>query len=275
MLFSPRATSPRASRARARQAGFTLIELLAVIAIISILAVLLLPMTRNAFAKAEQVQGLNNMRQVGVAFRLYTADNDNKLPGRPADGRDRWPRDLAPYIAPNTNPAALTKDDYAKFKVYTDPSDPENFLKVMAKRGDLGIAAPQILSNDHNETSFIMNGYNDITAGDMEVLKEQEIRPNAVERQSMTILLGTPKWDQSSTSHFFMDFAEGPGNNYTVLNLKAHGEGSNYVFLDGSARFIKEQDYMDRSQIPGIRYGDWLWLVNKEATNVIQSEPNS
>ena len=39
--------------------------------------------------------------------------------------------------------------------------------------------------------------------------------------------------------HFFMDFAEPPhGNQKDILNLEAYGDGSNYFFADGSARFI-------------------------------------
>lgn len=257
---------------RARYAGFTLIELLAVIAIISILAVLLLPMTRNMFAKAEQTQSMNNMRQIGIAFRLYTADNDNKLPGRPDDGKDRWPKDLAQYIAPNLDVANVQGSDLIKLKVYTDPSDPQNFIKVNDNRGP-GLPSVNPLSNARNETSFIMNGYNDL---DSYKDPSVEIRPNAIARQSETILLGTPKWDSNSTNHFFMDFDE--GNNNDVLNLKAHGDGSAYVFMDGSVRFIKESDYLKPTEIPNVCYGDRLWLVNKDRTDVIKpkpEEPNS
>jgi prepilin-type N-terminal cleavage/methylation domain-containing protein len=56
--------------------AFTLIELMVVIAIISVLAALLLPVLRSAKAKGKQVGCLNNLRQIGLSWQLYAADND-------------------------------------------------------------------------------------------------------------------------------------------------------------------------------------------------------
>ena len=72
-------------RGRAQSGGFTLIELLVVIAIIAVLASLLLPAFSAARRKADTADCLNNLRQIGIAIRLYAEDNEARLPRVPSD----------------------------------------------------------------------------------------------------------------------------------------------------------------------------------------------
>ncbi len=62
-----------------RAAGFTLIELLVVIAIIGILAELLLPVLGRAKQKAQGIQCMFNHRQLTLAWKMYTDDNNDRL----------------------------------------------------------------------------------------------------------------------------------------------------------------------------------------------------
>ncbi len=60
--------------------AFTLIELLVVIAIIAILAAMLLPALAAAKKKAQKINCVNNLKQVGLAFRIWSGDNGDKYP---------------------------------------------------------------------------------------------------------------------------------------------------------------------------------------------------
>jgi prepilin-type N-terminal cleavage/methylation domain-containing protein len=71
---------PLAGRVAACRLGFTLVELLVVIAIVGLLAGLLLPALTRAKAKAQGIQCLSNLRQLTLAWRSYSEDNQDRLP---------------------------------------------------------------------------------------------------------------------------------------------------------------------------------------------------
>jgi len=60
--------------------GFTLIELLVALAIIGILAGLLLPALARSHADAESTACISQLRELGIAARLYADDNGFLLP---------------------------------------------------------------------------------------------------------------------------------------------------------------------------------------------------
>ena len=62
--------------------GFTLIELLVMIAI---LASMLLPALSVAKEKGVRIKCMSNLKQIGLAFQIYTGENNQYLPSYGAD----------------------------------------------------------------------------------------------------------------------------------------------------------------------------------------------
>src|SRR3569833_1772758 len=59
--------------------AFSLIELLVVIAIIAILAAMLLPSLAKAKQKAQGAQCMNKLKQLTLAWKMYSDDNNGNL----------------------------------------------------------------------------------------------------------------------------------------------------------------------------------------------------
>jgi len=90
--------------------GFTLVELLVVIAIIALLMSILMPALGRVRKQAKFVICQSNLKQLGIAFEMYTSDNDgyfqegfaglpNCQPNR--DGSNWWMDALKPYYQDN------------------------------------------------------------------------------------------------------------------------------------------------------------------------------
>lgn len=62
-----------------KNSAFTLIELLVVIAIIAILAAILFPVFAQAKMAAKKAGDLSNMKQIGLAYFMYSGDSDEHM----------------------------------------------------------------------------------------------------------------------------------------------------------------------------------------------------
>ena len=117
---------------RAGRLAFTLLELLLVIAIIAILAALLFPALSRAKLKAHDRVCLGQLKQLGIAARLYAEDNASHLPAaellpsNPGDPQNPLPR-ISTVLASYAGKAAGTNSTSTVFRC---PQDKEFFFEV-------------------------------------------------------------------------------------------------------------------------------------------------
>ena len=220
--FQPPTPPAAARRARA----FTLIELLVVIAIIALLAGMLLPALARAKQAAIRIQCGNDIRQLGLALRMYVDDNDSRYP--PRNFASRWPNRLLSY--------------YRDVRILVCPSD---------KRGS-NTDSNSVHQADAAPRSYIINGWNDYFQerdgewGNYRSGTTTLAMPeSAILEPTQTILFGEKDFN---SPHYFMDFTfyddilQLDQSKHSTNTKDARGNGgggSNYAFADGSTRFLK------------------------------------
>jgi prepilin-type N-terminal cleavage/methylation domain-containing protein len=210
-------------RKTGNKSGFTLVELLVVVTIIAILTAISLQAYGVAIRHANSAGCMTRMHGLGIAFTLYSSDNDGQLPGRVTGaGNDKWPTLLQPYLS--------------SVKDFVDPGDPIA----------MQVAPDDLVSNSANNSSFFFNGFNDLGAYDNPSI---QVRLVNLGNLSNVILLGQKI---NGNTQYYMDFVE--GNQDDILNKTAYFNGADYVFGDGSARFIYKTDYDDKMWITNPNY---------------------
>jgi prepilin-type N-terminal cleavage/methylation domain-containing protein/prepilin-type processing-associated H-X9-DG protein len=230
--------------------AFTLIELLVVIAIIAILAAMLLPVLARAKESGRRISCLNNLRQLGIATKMYVDDNQGLYP--PRSEINAWPNHLYDSYGRNLD-ILLCPTDIAV--LFSPP------LSVgMTSSNNVPDASPR---------SYFINGWNDYFAdrfgtADWAALETQignygsGINERAIVYPTDTIVLGEKRHDAGD---FYMDLLENGGNDFSgiaeqgrhsnsgVTSSQSKGAGtsggSNYAMADGSARFMRFPQAVD------------------------------
>jgi prepilin-type N-terminal cleavage/methylation domain-containing protein/prepilin-type processing-associated H-X9-DG protein len=216
-----------------RRSGFTLIELMAAIGIIALLASLLFPALGTAQRKVRDIACLGNLKQWGIATALYAIEHDDSLPPDGVPNPTERSTNTGWYIQ---LPRQMGLPSYHQMPWRTNPAfNPGRSIWICP-------ANPR-RSNGRNLFHYCQNEHVNGTGSANRAIRLSSIRKPAL-----------VPW--------LFDSKNLPAVGYwSFVHTNLHAHGSQFLFLDGHARWFRNDAYWDFGADKGrTNNPDLLWI---------------
>ncbi len=202
--------------------NFTLVELLTVIGVIAILAGLLLPAVNSAMKKAHETSCASNLRQLGIAEKGYSTDNQNLMLHCGGSGE--------------YSQGGKSQNDTWADRLYDYANDTKVFICPEANED--GNCTTQINGSSNTNDSedlltYVMNPGNTNNPVHPSAKTVKPVKVYQIERASQVISLGPHK--DADTDKLLI--ANQPGSSHLTPDRHL-GKRANYLMVDGHVESI-------------------------------------
>lgn len=234
-----------------RKKGFTLIELLVVIAIIAMLLAILMPALGMAKEKAKSIVCRSNLKQWGIAYTLYAADNGGKFPATNWLGTsESWMEQLRGSYGDVSE--LLFCPSAPKIFKDVDPDDPATWTFGEKNKGWKminNLSSKPIEMGSYGENPYVRIQTSESAksyGGAASLYWKGDGRSNA---SSVPVVMDS-RWfnmlpTYSAASPVDSDgqpIGMGDWSAVSIAVMRRHGKGINALFLDGTAGGVDAED---------------------------------
>ncbi|MEO6906293.1 MAG: prepilin-type N-terminal cleavage/methylation domain-containing protein, partial [Abditibacteriaceae bacterium] len=208
---------------RVKRKGFTLIELLVVIAIIAILAAILFPVFARARENARRASCMSNMKQLTLGVMQYVQDNDGRTMLATADGSsnfsDTWDP-VQPYLkSKQIQRCPSSKVALGQYAYWADYSFPMNWDGSGTFMSSLNrLTVPLVIYTTYTSPPLL----------------------DSFPEASRTCLFAEGVESPNGGAAPLIDASFGDYSAVGLLEKQKHFDGSNYAYMDGHVKWLKD-----------------------------------